>query len=51
MLSAQMCFTGTTIDINGLESQLSESICATPIAIVTKPKPFIWKIFLRFSNN
>ena len=39
----EVCFTGTTTDTDGLESVLSEVVCKTPVKVIARPRPQIWK--------
>lgn len=42
----ELCFNGTIVDTEGLESDLSNVECVTPERKASRPKPLLWKKFI-----
>lgn len=45
-LATDVCFSGHTIDTDGLISDISNVVCKTPVAIDRRPEPFNWKALI-----
>lgn len=42
-LANEVCFSGKTIDTDGLASANAEPVCKLPVKIPSRPKPHKWK--------
>lgn len=42
-LADEVCFSGNTIDTDGLISEDADQVCKLPVAIDRRPKPFNWR--------
>jgi hypothetical protein len=47
----ELCFTGFVVDQDGLESEVSEELCVTPVMIGSKPKGLVWRAQNQTTNK